>query len=76
VAELSGGQRRRVAIARALVANCDALALDEPFKGLDPAAKAQAAAVIRERTGGKTVLLVAHDEAEARLMQAQILRLP
>lgn len=35
--KLSGGQKRRTALLRALWAESDALLLDEPFTGMDPA---------------------------------------
>ena len=54
--KLSGGQRRRV-----LLAVSDAVALDEPFTGMDPETLQKAAALIRERGGGKNVLLATHD---------------
>lgn len=46
--QLSGGQQRRVALARALVRRVDLLLVDEPFAGLDPAARRQVAAVLRD----------------------------
>ena len=46
--KLSGGQKRRVL-------------LDEPFTGMDPETLQKAAALIRERGGGKNVLLATHD---------------
>ena len=59
--ELSGGQKRRVALLRALLAPSDTLLLDEPFTGMDPETLQKAAALIRERGGGKNVLLATHD---------------
>jgi peptide/nickel transport system ATP-binding protein len=58
--QLSGGQAQRVALARALVTDPALLLLDEPTSGLDPAALDIAAAAVRSRRAGVT-LLVSHD---------------
>lgn len=76
VRDLSGGQRRRVAIVRALVAPADVVVLDEPFKGLDTAARERLIALVRERCAGRTVLLVTHDVAEAHALDATVVTLP
>ncbi len=68
---LSGGQRRRIALARALACPSQALLLDEPFKGLDPAARSQAAQCLLGRSGSKPLLTISHDEQDAELLQAQ-----
>lgn len=68
--ELSGGMRRRVSILRALLADYDILFLDEPFKGLDAETKARVMEDTRKKSAGKTVLLVTHDPAEARALEA------
>ena len=57
----SGGMRRRLALARALLAPAEALALDEPFTGLDGENRARCVELIREREGGRPVLLATHD---------------
>lgn len=57
----SGGMRRRLALARALLAPSDALALDEPFTGLDAESRARCLERIREAGKKKPVLLVTHD---------------
>ena len=56
---------RRLALARALLAPFDALALDEPFTGLDRENRDLALACIRETAGDRPVLLVTHDAADA-----------
>lgn len=60
VRDWSGGMRRRLALARALLAPSDALALDEPFTGLDGENRARCLALIREKGAGKPVLLATH----------------
>lgn len=57
----SGGMRRRLALARALLAPGEALALDEPFTGLDGENRARCLALIRGRARGRPVLLATHD---------------
>lgn len=75
VRELSGGMRRRVAIARALLSEGELLLLDEPFKGLDEETRHSVMAVVRQKTQGRTVVLVTHDEAEITALGASILKM-
>ena len=70
---LSGGMQRRVALARCMAFGGDVLLLDEPFKGLDEALRGRIAARIRGRFP-LTVLSV-HDQEEAALMDADVIRL-
>lgn len=72
--ELSGGQKQRVAICRALAFGGDILLLDEPLKGLDMALRDKVAALILRESEGKTLLLVTHDEAEARALCGKVYR--
>ncbi|MEY2881821.1 MAG: hypothetical protein RLZZ15_4201 [Verrucomicrobiota bacterium] len=65
-ATLSGGQRQRLALALAFVNRPELVVLDEPSTGLDPQARRELHASIREiRRGGCTVLLATHDLDEA-----------
>ena len=75
VREFSGGMKRRVAIARALMAEYELLFLDEPFKGLDEELKVSVAEYIRASSAGKTVIAVSHDESEAALLGATIIKM-
>jgi len=64
---LSGGEKRKLGIALSLVNDPELLFLDEPTTGLDPKARRDLWAVIREiKDRGTTVVLTTHylDEAE------------
>ena len=50
VSEFSGGMKRRTAILRAILAPADIVLMDEPFTGLDPDTKQQAARMINKYT--------------------------
>lgn len=65
-AELSGGQRRRVEIARALLCPGGAVILDEPFTGLDVAARDATAEVVLDLLDGRTLLFATHDASDAQ----------
>ena len=75
VEDYSGGMKRRLALARALLARSGAVALDEPFTGLDEENRRACLAAVREAGEGRMVLLVTHDEADAAALGASILRL-
>lgn len=75
VREFSGGMKRRLALARALLAPSDALALDEPFTGLDEENRARCLALIRRAAESKPVLLVTHDPADAKSLGATVIKL-
>lgn len=65
---LSGGQKRRLDIALGIIGDPELIFLDEPTTGLDPEARRQTWALVRELTaGGKTIVLTTHylEEAEA-----------
>lgn len=75
VRDYSGGMKRRLALARALLVPGEALALDEPFSGLDGENRQRALEAVRRYGTGKLVLLVTHDPADGAALGAQILRL-
>ena len=68
--ELSGGMRRRVSVLRALLAESDCVVMDEPLKGLDEDTKERTIKYILEKTTGKTLIFVTHEEKEERLLKA------
>lgn len=72
--ELSGGQMRRVAIAGVLAAEPSILILDEPMAGLDPAGRAETAALLRRlHRHGLTVVMISHDMDDIALLAERIL---
>ena len=68
VVELSGGQRRRVEIARALLCPGGAVILDEPFTGLDTAARDACAEVVLDLLDGRMLLLATHDAFDVQAL--------
>ena len=62
VRDWSGGMKRRLALARALLAPSDALALDEPFTGLDAENREAAMRAILRAAETKIVILSTHEE--------------
>jgi ATP-binding cassette subfamily C protein CydD len=66
-AGLSGGQIQRLALARAFLKDAPVLLLDEPTAHLDSATQTHIHEALRRLARGRTVLLVAHRPATARL---------
>ncbi|MEV1179056.1 ABC transporter ATP-binding protein, partial [Nonomuraea sp. NPDC049784] len=67
VRQLSGGEKRRLDLALALLGRPDVLFLDEPTTGMDPEARSNTWAVVRDLARqGTTILLTTHylDEAQ------------
>ena len=75
VREWSGGMKRRLALARALLATSDAVALDEPFTGLDEENRRRAVLCVAAAAETKPVILVTHDRTELNLLRANIVNL-
>lgn len=71
---LSGGQQHRAALGRLLLAHCHALLLDEPYSGLDAAARrALTALVLRLVTErGIPAVVVAHELADAQAFASRL----
>lgn len=76
-ATLSGGQKARVALARVLLSGPRMLLLDEPFSKLDTALKQQVRELVfaKARESGLPVLLVTHDEADAKAAGGETIRI-
>lgn len=76
-ARLSGGEAQRASIARALLCQPRVLLMDEPLSALDSAARAQFLDLFEQLLAelALPVIYVTHDEAEARRLAVQVVRL-
>ncbi|HET7528094.1 MAG TPA: ATP-binding cassette domain-containing protein [Burkholderiaceae bacterium] len=76
-ATLSGGQRARVALMRTLLAHPRALLLDEPFNKLDARLRSDFRAFVFEHARERRlpILLVTHDEQDARAAGGPVIEL-
>jgi ABC-2 type transport system ATP-binding protein len=72
--DLSRGMQQKVALARALLTSPTLLLLDEPTTGLDPRAKLEVQAFIRQvrREHDTTTLLCTHDMVEAETLADRV----
>jgi ATP-binding cassette subfamily B protein len=65
--DLSGGQWQRIALARAFFRDAALIILDEPTAALDPRAEAALFEAVRTLFAGRSVVLISHRFASARL---------
>ena len=77
--ELSGGMRQRVAFARLLAyaeaTSATLLLLDEPFSALDDETAERMATILSEFAKDKYLLVVSHDESDAKNLGATTVKL-
>lgn len=69
---LSGGQRQRIGIARALYRDPPVLFMDEAASALDAQTEEALNEAIRNLSGSKTIVVIAHKEASLRYCQRVI----
>lgn len=74
--DLSGGEAQRVAIARTVTNDPEVLLLDEPTASLDEASETAIERLLTDllATGGRTVVLVTHDERQAERLADRVAR--
>lgn len=70
---LSGGEQQRLSLARALLSKPGLLLLDEATASLDPASALVIESLVKaQSTGGTKVILVSHDQGQARRLADEI----
>ena len=67
---LSGGMRRRVCLVRAMLSHAELILLDEPFTGVDEQTKQQMAEYILSMQQGRTIVVVTHQEKDAKMLNS------
>lgn len=60
---VSGGQRQLIGLTRLLLANAPVWLLDEPTASLDGTTEARVLASLRERSSGRTLIVVTHKQS-------------
>lgn len=71
--QISGGMAQRTVLARALASEKEIFLLDEPFQGLDDESRKELIALTGNLLKNQTLLLITHDEQEARALCSRIL---
>jgi ABC-2 type transport system ATP-binding protein len=75
-ARMSKGMRQRIRLAQSLLHEPELLILDEPFNGVDPAARLELMDLLRQLAGqGKRVIVSSHILSEVALLTDRILLL-
>lgn len=74
-ATLSAGQRQRLALARTLAGQPEVVLMDEPTSALDHEATMHLEGTIRSIGSSRPVVLVTHDESQARRLGSRMVRL-
>ena len=64
---LSGGEQQRVVVSRTHMSDKDILIFDEPAAALDPIAEMEQFQNIKDKTAGKTSILISHRVGFARM---------
>lgn len=64
---LSGGEQQKIAVSRTHMSDKDILIFDEPAAALDPIAEMEQFRNIREKTEGRTAILISHRVGFARM---------
>ena len=71
--KLSGGEQQRLALARALLSNPALLLLDEATASLDPASVLVIESLVKNQSAqGTKVILVSHDQGQARRLANEV----